>query len=187
MPALQMRSSRLRGISAAVASLWLAGACGATSSPAPTGSATTATVATLPPSTAPTVLPSPTPLPPAFARNPAPIVDGVAYSQTIDATDFVAGVHHPFYPLQPGSRWVYEGAEHVEVTVLPETKLILGVAATVVRDRVFVDGKLAEDTLDWYAQDRDGNVWYFGEDTKAFKDDGTSLAMRKVMAMTPRT
>jgi hypothetical protein len=58
----------------------------------------------------------------------------------------------------------------VRVTVTDNTKDILGISATVVRDQVFVDGKLAEDTLDWYAQDRQGNVWYMGEDTKEYED-----------------
>ena len=49
----------------------------------------------------------------------------------------------------------------------------MGVDTVVVHDTVTLDGKPFEDTLDWYAQDRDGNVWYFGEATKEFKDDGT--------------
>jgi hypothetical protein len=101
----------------------------------------------------------------AFPRNPAPIVEGVPYSQDIDPADFVSGIDHPFFPLAVGTKWVYDGAEHVEVEVLPDSKEILGVAVTVVRDRVFEDGAMIEDTLDWYAQDVDGNVWYFGEET----------------------
>jgi hypothetical protein len=46
----------------------------------------------------------------------------------------------------------------------------LGVTTTVVRDRVWEDGELIEDTFDWYAQDNDGNVWYFGEDSKEIED-----------------
>ena len=34
----------------------------------------------------------------------------------------------------------------------------------------WVDGELAEDTFDWYAQDSSGNVWYFGEDSKEYED-----------------
>jgi hypothetical protein len=54
--------------------------------------------------------------------------------------------------------------------VTDRTKEILGVATTVVKDVVKVDGELAELTYDWYAQDRDGNVWYFGEDTAEYED-----------------
>jgi hypothetical protein len=46
----------------------------------------------------------------------------------------------------------------------------MGVTATVVRDTVTLDGELVEDTLDWYAQDRLGNVWYFGEEVRNYRD-----------------
>jgi hypothetical protein len=146
-------------------------ACTGGASPTPTSPpAPTEATATIGP--AATTTPVPTAIPTeagAFPRNPAPIVEGKPYTQTIDPADFVAGVNHPFLPLIVGSKWVYDGAEHVEIEVLPETKLILGVAATVVRDQVFVDGELTEDTLDWFAQDRDGNVWYFGEKTAEYE------------------
>ena len=114
----------------------------------------------------------PTERPAAFQRNPAPIVDGTAYVQHIDPTDFVAAVDHPFLTLTPGTKFVFDGSEHVEIIVLPETKLILGVPTTAVQDRVYIDGVLEEDTLDWYAQDRDGNVWYFGEQTAELDKNG---------------
>jgi hypothetical protein len=134
------------------------------SSAAPSGApATTA------PTVEPTAAPSPGASTSAFARNPAAYVEGATYTQAINAADFVERVSHPFMPLQPDSKWVYDGDEHIEITVLPDTKLILGVHATVVRDQVFVDGELAEDTLDWFAQDRDGNVWYFGEQTAEYE------------------
>jgi hypothetical protein len=117
-------------------------------------------------------MPTPTVRPPAYPRNPAAFVEGAPYAQTVDPADFVAGVDHPFFPLKAGSKWAFDGDEHVEVTVLPETKLILGVAATVVHDQVFVDGALEEDTFDYYAQDRDGNVWYFGEKTAELDENG---------------
>ena len=47
---------------------------------------------------------------------------------------------------------------------------ILGISAIVVLDQVFVHGELKEKTFDWYAQDRDGNVWYLGEDTRELED-----------------
>jgi hypothetical protein len=106
----------------------------------------------------------------AFARNPAEIVDGTPYTQAIDPANFVAAIDNPFFPLKPGTRWTYGGDEKVVVTVTADTKLILGVPATVVRDQVFVDGALEEDTLDWFAQDRQGNVWYFGEQTAEYTD-----------------
>jgi hypothetical protein len=88
---------------------------------------------------------------------------------------FAWRVDNQYFPLRPGTTFTYRGREDGKaakdvVTVTRRAKTILGVRITVVRDRVFVQGKLAEDTLDWYAQDANGNVWYFGEDTKEFED-----------------
>jgi hypothetical protein len=99
--------------------------------------------------------------------------DGGDYAPHIEPASFVERIDNPFLPLIPGSRWVYEsddGAERIEVVVLDETREILGITATIVHDTVFEDGELIEDTLDWYAQDQDGNVWYLGEDSKEFED-----------------
>jgi hypothetical protein len=101
--------------------------------------------------------------------------DGGDYAVTLDPASFVAVIDNPWLPLTPGSRWVYEDrtgreVERVEVTVTTETRVILGITATVVRDTVSVDGKVVEDTLDWFAQDREGNVWYLGEDSKEIEN-----------------
>jgi hypothetical protein len=108
-------------------------------------------------------------------RNPAAFVEGEPYRPRIDPAGFVSVIDNPFLPLRPGTTLIYEGIsggerETVKVTVTHDTKEIMGIAATVVRDRVFVDGTLAEDTFDWYAQDPQGNVWYLGEDTKEYED-----------------
>jgi hypothetical protein len=63
-----------------------------------------------------------------------------------------------------------EGRGHEVLRVTHRTKLIQGVRTVVVRDRAFSGGKLVEDTFDWYAQDRRGNVWYFGENTREYKN-----------------
>ncbi len=96
-----------------------------------------------------------------------PPSDG-AYSVTINPADFVAVVDNPYFPAIPGTRYVYEGMtadglEHVEIEVLSETRVVMGVTTTIIHDTVYLDGVLVEDTLDWYAQDKDGAVWYFGE------------------------
>jgi hypothetical protein len=88
---------------------------------------------------------------------------------------FVAGVDNPYFPLTPGTSFTYKGKLEGEpatdvLAVTDGTKVILGVATTVVHDQVFVKGKLVEDTLDWYAQDATGNVWYFGEDTRELEN-----------------
>jgi hypothetical protein len=59
---------------------------------------------------------------------------------------------------------------HNDFIVTHKTKLIMGVIRTEVHDVVYLDGKLAEDTLDWYAQDRQGTFWYFGENTAEFEN-----------------
>jgi len=131
-----------------------------------------------PPSTSPSAAPSvalvESPSPAPFARNPAKIVSGTPYRQKIDPANFVATIDNPFFPLAPGTKWTYGGDEKVVVTVTTDTKMILGVPATVVRDRVFVGGELEEDTFDWFAQDVAGNVWYFGEQTAEYTNGKVS-------------
>jgi hypothetical protein len=107
--------------------------------------------------------------------NPAGLVaqTQAPYAPVIDPANFVVGVDNPYFPLKPGTTFIYEGKtdkglEHTEARVSSKTKLILGVTCITVEDTVKVDGKLTEATLDWYAQDKGGNVWYFGEDTKEY-------------------
>ncbi len=77
---------------------------------------------------------------------------------------------NPFFPLIPGTRWVYEGGdETITVVVTEKTKLIEGVRCRVVNDVVEEDGEVIEDTDDWYAQDLTGNVWYCGELARDFE------------------
>lgn len=88
--------------------------------------------------------------------------------------DFVDVVDNPYLPFVPGTRWVYKGygeeaGERNVVTVLHRTKVIEGITATVVHDVVEEGGKVVEDTHDWYAQDRLGNVWYLGERSREFQ------------------
>jgi len=85
---------------------------------------------------------------------------------------------HPYLPLLQGSTWVYEGifmedgeeiTEVITVTVTDRIKLIEGIRCLVVRDVVEIEGRLIEDTSDWFAQDLDGNVWYCGEEAKDYE------------------
>jgi hypothetical protein len=97
------------------------------------------------------------------------------YDPHIDPADFVAVIDNPYLPLAPGTTFTYEGAfkaagEANVVVVTNKTKRIIGVTTRVVSDVVTVDGVVAEKTLDWYAQDRWGNVWYFGEDSKTYEN-----------------
>ncbi|MGI5347918.1 hypothetical protein ACQEU8_06935 [Streptomyces sp. CA-250714] len=93
----------------------------------------------------------------------------------VDPADFVKKIDNPYLPLAPGTKLHYKGVtkdgpqeDLVEVT--HRTKKILGVRTVVVRDTATERGKVVEVTDDWYAQDRKGNVWYFGEDSKTIKN-----------------
>lgn len=99
----------------------------------------------------------------------------VDYNPRIDATDFVDKIDSRYYPLTPGTIYVYEsdtgnGKERNEVAVTGDKKKVLGIDCTVVHDRVWLDGNLVEETYDWYAQDKEGNVWYMGEDSKTYEN-----------------
>jgi len=103
------------------------------------------------------------------------MLGGAAYDPAIKPEDFVSGVSNPCFTLIPGMTFVYEKksqgqTERVEVTVTSETKVIMGVTCMVVMDSATVDGELVEDTIDWYAQDKAGNVWYFGEISRQYED-----------------
>jgi hypothetical protein len=96
------------------------------------------------------------------------------YAPAIDPARFTDHVTNRYFPLTPGTTYVYEGTkdgtpQRNEVTVTHDTKTILGVRCVVVHDVVTEEGNLVEETLDWYAQDSDGNVWYFGEDSKGYE------------------
>ena len=108
---------------------------------------------------------------PGASPYPAQLFESVPYAPAIDPADFVAVIDNPYLPLTPGTMSIFDGdcGEHTEVTVTARTRQIMGVTVVEVTDQVFVDGKLAEDTLDWFAQDSQGNVWYFGEKTAEYE------------------
>ncbi len=96
---------------------------------------------------------------------------------TLDPAGFTTRITNPWWPMRPGSRWVYRETapdgtrQKVVVTVLDRTKRIAnGVTARVVRDVVTEAGAPVEVTDDWYAQDRCGNVWYLGEATTEYEN-----------------
>ena len=100
--------------------------------------------------------------------------EGETYNPTINPSDFVAKIDNKYFPLTPGTTFIYRGkaeggTERNEVYVTHKTKKIIGVTCIEVEDKVWVNDKLSEMTLDWYAQDKDGNVWYFGEDSKGYE------------------
>jgi len=94
----------------------------------------------------------------------------------LDPRAFTTRIDNPYWPMDPGTRWTYretdqEGARlKVVVTVSDQTeKIANGVTARVVRDTVTENGEIVEDTFDWYAQDKEGNIWYLGENTAEFE------------------
>ena len=100
------------------------------------------------------------------------------YHPVIDPANFQALVDNLWFPLKPGSLYVYRGVKDGEPVrevyeVTRGVQKVEGVPCVVIHDRLFhSDGSLAEDTFDFYTQDRQGNVWYFGEMTVALDDKG---------------
>ena len=112
--------------------------------------------------------------PPAASALSPPIPSLPAPSQ------FVSRITNPWFPLLPGTVYVYrgtkDGKEAIDVlAVTHRTRTIDGIRATVIDDRLFENGRLAERTTDWYAQDRDGTVWYLGEQTATLNARGEVL------------
>jgi hypothetical protein len=98
-----------------------------------------------------------------------------AYAPNIDPADFTSKIDNKYFPLKSGTTFVYRGktqdaTEGDIMKVTSDTKNIMGVKCVVVDDRVTEGGKLTEQTYDWYAQDKKGNVWYFGEDSREIKN-----------------
>ena len=110
----------------------------------------------------------------ACGGNSSSLPDGTK-SVKLDPSKFTTEIDNPYWPMRPGSHWVYSEvedgeAQRVDVTALDRTKTLGGVTARVVHDQVTRKGQVLEDTYDWYAQDSDGNVWYLGENTKEYEN-----------------
>ncbi len=129
---------------------------------------------------------SPAPTPSSVAggtpSGPSPQASSLASGQpAIDPANFVARIDNPYFSLIPGTTFVYEGTkdgerQRDEVKVSAETKVILGVTCVLVNDVASHNGTPLEVTKDYYAQDKDGNVWYFGEDTKELDEHGNVVS-----------
>jgi len=124
---------------------------------------------------------------PHASTTPAPVTK--PYSPSIDPANFGGPIDNPYLPLRPGTVFRYRGVgddgitgELNTVTVTHRAKSIMGIEAVVVLDQVFSAGKPEERTFDWYAQDKNGNVWYLGEDSRNYerghwvRDDGSWTA-----------
>lgn len=100
-----------------------------------------------------------------------------AAAPVFDPGNFVSVIDNPYYPLPVGRTLVYSGfrdgqTQRDTVTVTNQTKVIQGVTARVVSDIADHNGTILERTSDWFAQDKQGNVWYLGEDTVHFLRNG---------------
>ena len=113
----------------------------------------------------------------ALPENPA----DMPYNVTINPADFESAniTGNEYWPLATGDVLTYEGQDEDGETIrvvtewTTTTKIIAGVTCVITHDQSFQNGELAEDTFDWYAQDKKGNVWYFGEDTKEIENGVT--------------
>ena len=97
------------------------------------------------------------------------------YNPKIDPAEFSNIITNPLFTLPAGKALVYEaktgdGVERIEIRIRDETRAIMGVNTIVYNDRVFLDGQLHEETNDYLAQDKDGNVWYFGEEVDNYEN-----------------
>lgn len=102
-----------------------------------------------------------------------------SYHVTIDPANFTTKIDHPYFPLKPGTTRLFkgtrDGAPHdTEVVVTHRTRTVMGVTCVVVEDTVTSNGALVEKTEDWYAQDKEGTVWYFGENTAEYVNGAVS-------------
>jgi hypothetical protein len=105
---------------------------------------------------------------------------GPSYHPQITPANFSPNVTNPFLPLNPGTTLVYTGTKDDKQAfnifhTTSRTRVIDGVTTRVVEDRLYLDNVLEERTSDYYAQDRCGNVWYFGEDTATLDPQGHVL------------
>ena len=104
-------------------------------------------------------------------------IPGAPASAGINPADFSSPVANPYFPLKPGTVFVYRGSEgrqrlveHLRIT--HDTKTIQGVQTIVISDVLHSNGRLAEATHDYYADDNGGTTWYFGEQTATYDKHG---------------
>jgi hypothetical protein len=103
------------------------------------------------------------------------------YNPQIVPADFRDVVDNPYFPLKPGTMMKYIVNEKGETSdnymeITHDTKTVMGVKCVVLRDTVLKNGVLREESWNWYAQDKEGAVWYFGEDSKEFNDSGSLVS-----------
>ncbi len=105
-----------------------------------------------------------------------------SYKPDVSITKFTNSttITNPYFPATPGKKYIYEGQtedglERIEEQRLTSTKTILGIACIIVNFKAYLNGILIEEAWDWYAQDNNGNVWYFGEAVDNYNTNGSLL------------
>ena len=106
----------------------------------------------------------------ALAAGFASLNGSSAPTGTKDYGGFTAKVTNTWFPLRMGSVYRYRGvkdgkASRDVMTVTHRVRTIAGAKCVAVSDLLYLNGRLEERTTDWYTQDPNGNVWYFGERT----------------------
>jgi len=164
--------TRRRLMTSLVAIAVVLGGCKAASPTAPlsTGSNATSARPTSPP-------PSASSAPVEASSTPSAPQGTLGPDAWMDPANFVAVIDNPWLPFKPGSVWRYTGTKDGKrakdiTTVTSRTEVVAGVPCVVVDDKLFLNGKLEETTLDYYVEDTAGNVWYFGEDTQELDANG---------------
>ncbi len=107
------------------------------------------------------------------------IID-TSYKPEVNSSKFTNStiITNPYFPVTAGKKYIYEGQTHdglekIEEQRLNTTKIILGITCIIVNFKAFLNGILIEEAWDWYAQDNNGNVWYFGEDVNNYHNNGS--------------
>ena len=90
------------------------------------------------------------------------------YNPKVNPADFSININNPYFSIPVGKKMVYEkvtadGMERIEILVPGWTRTVMGVETLVFWDRVYLNDVLIEDTRDYLAQHKNGDVWYFGE------------------------
>ena len=96
------------------------------------------------------------------------------YSPQVNPADFTTQITNKYFALPAGKKLTYETVEQgkvtetIEIEILQETKMVEGVETVIYLDKEFKNGQLVEETRDYLAQHKNGDVWYFGEDVSNF-------------------